>query len=214
MFGFYLMWRTAHGDRILKGAEAKVFAEALLNLLDEVTEFDFEDYESGIKCFDTLTFGQKISVLSRIANGLFRKDVPPVELTAVLEGAVAAVFEHLTRKIIIEIDDFEPETYWRELVVAARKEMEAEDIPDPACENIDKWYTEVEVLSAAILWDADYQDEDLYIDKPPEEAQALRDFMRMRDDYFSAIADDLNDEEAEARIEELRKLCNSIIKPS
>ncbi len=67
------MWRTQHGDRILKGAEARVFAEALLNLLDEVTEFDFDDYELGIKCFDTLTFGQKISVLTTIGNGLFRK---------------------------------------------------------------------------------------------------------------------------------------------
>ena len=78
------MWRTQHGDRILKGAEAKVFAEALLNLLDEVTEFDFDDYELGVKCFDTLTVGQKISVLATIGNGLFRKDVKPVELTAVV----------------------------------------------------------------------------------------------------------------------------------
>ncbi len=62
-------------DRILKGAEARVFVEALLNLLDEVILCDFDDYELGIKCFDTLTFGQKISVLTTIGNGLFRKDV-------------------------------------------------------------------------------------------------------------------------------------------
>jgi hypothetical protein len=212
------MWRTQYGDRILIGAEARVFAEALLNLLDEVTEFDFDDYELGVKCFDTLTFGQKISVLATIGNGLFRKDVPPVELTAVLEGAIAAVFEHLKKKIIIEIDDPEPDTDWRELVVAARKETEGEEsereeIPEPMCTDLDKWETEVEELSDGILWDVDYEDEDLYIDKPPEEAQALKDFMRMRDDYFSAIADDLTDEEAEARIKELRKLCNPIIKP-
>ena len=211
------MWRTQYGDRILKGAEARVFAEALLNLLDEVTEFDFDDYELGVKCFDTLTFGQKISVLATVGDGLFRKDVKPVELTAVLEAGVAAVFEHLKHKIIIEIDDLEPETYWRELVVAARKEtegdeMERDEIPEPKCTDLDKWEIEVEELSDGILWDLDYGDEDLYIDKPPEEAQALKDFMRMRDDYFSAIADDLTDEEAEARIKELRKLCNSVIK--
>jgi hypothetical protein len=174
----------------------------------------FDDYELGVKCFDTLTFGQKISVLTTIGNGLFREDVPPVELTAVLEGAIAAIFKHLTIKLIIEIDDFEPGTDWRELVVAAREEMEAEEIPHPTCEDLDEWYIEVEGLSAAILWDADYEDEDLYIDKPPEEAQALKDFMRMRDDYFLEIADDLTDEEAEARIMELRKLCNPIVKPS
>jgi hypothetical protein len=40
--------------------KARGFVEALLNLLDEVTLCDFDDYELGIKCFDTLTFGQKI----------------------------------------------------------------------------------------------------------------------------------------------------------
>ena len=28
------MWRTQYGDRILEGAEAKVFADALSSLLD------------------------------------------------------------------------------------------------------------------------------------------------------------------------------------
>jgi len=37
---------------------------------------------------------------------------------------------------------------------------------------------------------------------------------RIRDDYFTAIADDLTDEEAKAQIKELRKLCGSIIEPS
>jgi hypothetical protein len=34
------------------------------------------------------------------------------------------------------------------------------------------------------------------------------------DNYFRAIADELTDEEAQARIKELRKLCNSVIKAS
>lgn len=101
---------------------------------------------------------------------------------------------------------------------AARKETEGdekerEEIPEPMCTDLERWETEIQELSDCILWDADYEDEDLYIDKPPEEAQALKDFMRMRDDYFSAIANDLTDEEAQARIKELRKLCNSIIEP-
>jgi len=32
------------------------------------------------------------------------------------------------------------------------------------------------------------------------------------DNYYTAIADDLTDKEAEAKIKELRKLCNSVIK--
>jgi hypothetical protein len=37
--------------------------------------------------------------------------------------------------------------------------------------------------------------------------------MDIPDDYFMAIADNLTDEEAQVRIKELKKLCDSIIKP-
>jgi len=37
---------------------------------------------------------------------------------------------------------------------------------------------------------------------------------RIPDNYYTAIADDLTDEEAQAQIQELRKLCDSIIEPS
>ena len=81
------MWRTSCGNRILKSAEARLLAEALLSLLDEAVYDQWEDYKLGIEAFDNLTYGQKISVLSTIAEGLFRKDVKPVSLTAVLEAA-------------------------------------------------------------------------------------------------------------------------------
>ena len=70
------MWRTEYGDRILVGAEAKVFAKALSSLLDEAIMGTLDDYHLGIECFDNLTFGQRISVLAIIGNGLLRKDAP------------------------------------------------------------------------------------------------------------------------------------------
>jgi hypothetical protein len=82
------MWRTQFGDRRLEGAEAILFAEALSSQLDEVTSGTLDDYELGVECFDNLTFGQRISVLSIIGNGLLRKDVPLVRLTAILDGAI------------------------------------------------------------------------------------------------------------------------------
>ena len=113
------MWRTECGERILEGAEAVVFAETLSSLLDEAILSKFEDYESGVVCFDNLTYGQKVSVLATIGNGLFKKDVSPVELTSVVEGAIAAVFQSLKDSIIFEIDEPGFGTYWRELVIAA-----------------------------------------------------------------------------------------------
>ena len=115
------MWRTQYGNRTLDGAEAVVFAEALSSLLDEAIMGTLDDYESGIEGFDNLTFNQRIATLSIIGNGLLRKDTPPVRLTAVLEGTIAAVFQHIQELITFEIDTPEFGTSWRELVIAARK---------------------------------------------------------------------------------------------
>lgn len=37
---------------------------------------------------------------------------------------------------------------------------------------------------------------------------------RIPDNYYTAIADDLTDEEAQVKIKELRELCDSVIKAS
>ncbi|HUU15876.1 MAG TPA: hypothetical protein VMW72_01900 [Sedimentisphaerales bacterium] len=210
------MWRTQIGDRILDGAEAILFAKALSSLLNEAIMGTLEDYKFYIESFDNLTFGQRISVLAIIGNGLLRKDVPLVRLTAILEGAIAAVFNHIENEIGYDIDTPESRSNWRELVVAARNQIggEIEEIPEPTCTDMDKWKVEVEILSDVILFDTDYEDSKLYIDFPPEKSEDLREQMDIPDDYFMAIADDLTGEEAEAQIKELKKLCNSIIKPS
>jgi len=208
------MWRTECGERILEGAEAVVFAEALSTLLDYAIVDQFEDYESDVACFDNLTYGQKTSVLATIGNGLFRKDVAPVELTAVVEGAIATVFQNLKDSIVFEIDTPEFGTYWRELVVAARKEADVEDVPVPTCTDADEWECEVEGLSDRILWDRDYEDDHAYMDHPPEMTQWLKYMARIPDNYYTAIADDLTDEQSQATIKELKKLCDSIIEPS
>jgi len=84
-----------------------------------------------IESLDNLTFGQRISVLSIIGNGLLREDVPLVRLTAILDGAIAAVFKHIKNEIAYEIDEPESRSKWRELVVAARNQIsgEVEEIP-------------------------------------------------------------------------------------
>lgn len=213
------MWRTQYGDRTLVSAEAVLFAEALSSLLDEAFSGTVDDYEIGIECFDNLTFGQRVSVLSIIGNGLLRKDVPVVRLTAILEGAIATVFQHIQDLITFEIDTPEFGTSWRELVIVARKQTEGDDseraqIPEPTCEDLDEWDFQMQRLSEAVLWDGDYQDAQLYIDFSSEKSKALRGLMGIPDDYFMAIADDLSDDEAKEKIIELRKLCDSIITPS
>lgn len=204
------MWRTSCGDRTLKGAEARLFAETLLSLLDEAASDQLEDY--GIEIFDRLTYGQKISTLSAVGNALLRDDINPVGLTATSEAGIAAVFSHLWGQVLLEIDMDDTGTFWRELVVAARKEMEAGDIPEPTCDDPDEWDIEIQELSDCILWDRDYEDGARFLDKPPEESEAMRQFFRIPEDYYLAIADDLSDKEIPTKISELAGLCSSVVK--
>ena len=208
------MWRTSCGERTLEGAEANVFAEALWSLLDEVSLSESDDCELGVSAFDGLTYGQKVSVLSIVGKGLLRKDVPPVDLTAVLEGGIAVVFEHLRNMITVEIDMPGLGTNWRELAVAARREMEAEEIPAPTCGDLEEWDIEIEELADCVLWDADYDDADLYLDQPPEKSEWLKSMARIPDNYYLAIADDLSEEDIEKKLAELRNLCRSIVEAS
>jgi hypothetical protein len=208
------MWRTSSGERALQGAEARLFAEALWSLLDETHTDQLYDYDLGLPCFDNLTYGQKISVLVTVANGLLREDVPAVPLTAVLEGAIAAVFQHLMDSVIFEIDEPDVGNSWREMIVAARKEMEGEEVPAPTCHDQEEWDIEIQELSDCILWDADYESDDLYLDRPPEEARELRREMGISEDYFAAVADDLTQEQTVAKVAELRALCAVVAGPS
>jgi len=59
------MWRTSCGERTLQGAEARLFAEARLSLRDEAYTDQLYDYDLGLPCFDNLTYGQKVSVITQ-----------------------------------------------------------------------------------------------------------------------------------------------------
>lgn len=208
------MWWTAYGERTLEGAEAILFAETLLNLVDEIRLSRFDDYYVGVKVFDGLTLGQKISVLSIIGNGLLRADIPCVELTEVVEGAIAAVFEHLINLIAAEIDEPEPGFDWREKVIAARRAIGGQDIPASTCNDLEEWIVEVESLTEAILWDADYDDDDIYPGHSLDDSKWLRSMAEVSDYYHYAVVDDLCKEDIGRKLRELRGLCLSVVEAS
>jgi hypothetical protein len=207
------MWRTSSGIRTLDGTEAHLFARSLLNLIEETKDANDcgDDYQLGIAPYDNLTYGQKVSVLTTIGNCLLRDEVPPVELTAVLEGVIATIFQHLKNCIQFEIDEPEIGTTWREVVVTLRKEMEGEQIPKSSCEDMMEWDIEVECIADCILWDADYEDDKIYMDGEPERTKFLKDMARIPDNYFMAIADDLKEDEIDEKVKALRELCCRVI---
>lgn len=203
------MWHTSSGNRVLTGSEAKVFAQALSELISELKAFGGE-YVVGMEVFDRLTYGQKISVLSIVGKGLLKPDQPIRKLTAVVEGGIAAVFEYLKTLVCIEIDEGITGTYWRELILAARNQLGAVELTDINSDDYTDWLIEIEELSDSILWDADYLDENLYVDDSPEHSQALKDFMRIRDDYFLEIPEDLKPQQLDNAVTEMEAVCSSV----
>jgi hypothetical protein len=203
------MWHTNCGDRTLEEAEARLFAQTLWDFLCEL-EVEDGDFDAGLRVFDCLTYGQKLSVLSIIANGLLKPDVPICKLTAAVESAIAAVFEYLKILVLLEIDEPEIPSDWRKMILAARKESGAEDLSEEDCEDHQEWLIQVEELSYLILWDYDFEDEDLYVDMLPEESSRLKEFMRIKKDYFLEIPDDLKPKEIDTTLSELKALCQSV----
>lgn len=96
------------------------------------------------------------------------------------------------------------------MVLAVRRQSDAEDLPDEDCEDEEEWSFQIEELSYLILWDHDFEDEDLYLDNPPEEAWVLKSFMDIDDDYFLDIPDDLKLKEIETTLAKLKALCRSV----
>jgi len=50
----------------------------------------------------------------------------------------------------------------------------------------------------------------IYMDRLNRKIEWFKYMARIPDNYYAAIADDLTDEEAQVKIKELRKLCDSV----
>jgi hypothetical protein len=206
--------RTSCGGRTLKGAEARLFAETLLSLLDEEDSLQSADCPLGIECYDNLDYGQRVLVLATIADSLLREEVPAVAVTAVVEGTMAALFAHLRGLVEMGIDEPAWWRDWRRLIVAARREAGAENVPKPTCEDLEEWTVAIQELKNEILCGAEPEDARSGVSQPPGEAARRTQRLRAFEDSLVTRADRLNAEEIKARVSELRRLCQAAIERS
>jgi hypothetical protein len=130
------MWHTPDGDRVLKGAEARLVRASLRSLLRIVDQGSDEFDHSplfGVPPFDELERGQRLVLLAQLSAALFREDVPPMRLTAVTEATVCLLYLNVMNEIEFEIEreaEFGGEHQcrrWRRLVAAASYEAEFGD---------------------------------------------------------------------------------------
>jgi hypothetical protein len=215
------MYRTSIGVRTLKGAERRLFVQSLGMLTDYLTD---GDYEVGVDLFDVLQRGQKIAVLLGVSRALLRDNVPPPELTAVAEAAVACVFRHIAGRVEDELDQqgewvndpvaaegFGEEAEnglesWRNLILAAGREtLELKKLPDAAsCDEAD-WELLIDCLQDRVLWDTDWELA-APLDADPEQGSRWKEELGIDEDYYVSLPPDPSDKEAARMIEELRFL--------
>jgi hypothetical protein len=171
-----------------------------------------DDFAVDIPVFDDLQRNQKVAILHTIACALLRNDTPAPDLTAVIEGAVASVFEHARTMLRLECelppDDeyFEDhESTWRELVLAAARELELEKLPSPKNRARREWDFLIECLEGTVLWDNDFEAEK-WPDASPEVSHPLNSILGIPENYYVDIPWDPSDEDAERLLEELHDL--------
>ena len=125
------MYHSPDGQRVLLGAERRLFEKSLAMMVDLLAT---GDCEFDVQVFDELQRGQKLFALYRAARGLLRPDEPPPELTAFLEGAVATVYRWALAMAIQEIEHPEFATAdpsWRKIILDAGRECDdIDELPD------------------------------------------------------------------------------------
>jgi hypothetical protein len=161
-----------------------------------------EDAGQHETIFERLTREQKHLAILIVARALLDPATDPPEITAVLAGTVAAIYDHLQTMIDLEIDEDRAWTFRRMVLEAAEPPVAL----SPTSGDLEAWSEMVEALRDTVLEDHDFDLESLFLDVPPEEAAALKALMRIPPDYFVTPIDDPSPQGLKKIREELRSL--------
>ena len=216
-----IVWHTSEGVRTLEGAEAHLVRELVHYLLDQIlVGIDIDEaHRADVPIFDALQPTQQLVMLYQVARGLLDSTAEPIELTAINEGTIYAMFCELRSLIEIEIDfqrmgDASDNTLrtaaieaWSQHHQWSLDDGEDETIPDRNSSNFDHWIWFVELIADQILWDRDFSLDELVADIPPEKADQLKAYLGIQQNYYSAIAPDV----MEINIAEIRDMIHSLV---
>jgi hypothetical protein len=215
------MWITALGVRVLQGAEWELVRVGVSTLWDDIEsqEDDEELGTTGVTAFDRLTRPERLALLAQVAKGLHDRKEPCVDLTALNEATVAAVFAQLRYLVEVEIDaersgfgpfSEDPAERPRRLVLAAAREdrQNGQDaLPGAECSDESEWYDLIRTLLFKILDDIDYLYADIFLDAPPYRSRSMKRQLGIAEDYYSAMPDSPNRQELEVIRADLRRVC-------
>lgn len=181
------MYQTPCGDRILEGAERRLYEESLGVMVDFLADGDFE---IGVTLFDQMQLGSKLVALYESGRALLRTEEPAPARAAYLEAAIAAVYHHVLMMVEMEIGDESlgvSPYHWRTLVAdAAVASDDIEESPAIPSRSLLEWDLVIECLAEAVLWDRDFEIEE-HLDADPESSNAIKTMLGIPPNYYSAI---------------------------
>lgn len=190
------MWRTPEGDRVLTEAEWALFRVGLGALWDFIEDDRDENAglsETGIRVFDVLPSEQKIALLADVGQALRDPAIPTPQHTAANEAAIAAVFATLRSALEGELLEAIPSgsaaREIRQLLLNALADSAEipEELPALTESDPEQWDLVLEAAEARLLWDADYEMGDEFLDQPPEQAGSLLALTRIDPECYTAI---------------------------
>lgn len=204
------MWHTPEGDRVLRGAEAKLIKAAITGVVELILEergMFMDQWKYGVRLFDELEPSQRLATLDRVATYLLTDTPECLDLCASYEAAVGALFEHIRVELVWEADGvFGDSTRWEEVFTAAYQEYVADEPEDDDMPGLgdESWGKNVdlqlEMLADRILWDRDYEMFDQFMDAPPEKGELIKEIMGIDSEYFATAAIDAASDDGLDRI--------------
>lgn len=224
-----MTWRTQLGERHVIGPEATLIRSAIAfmhDLIEEEIRYRDDSWTFGVPVFDNLEPASKLSLLADVGEALLN-ETPLPPLTAIKEGAVAAIFGAITHLIELEIDvqkgeeaapDGDDRCFYRKLVLEIANGDEGEDatveedIDDeegmPSAESTDMsdWEWLMDAISERILWDEDYLYADELLDAAPEQARRERRRLGIARHYYLDVPPDPEETDLELIRKRLEKL--------
>ena len=200
------MYWTPDGERILQGAERRLFQESLGMVGDLLSD---GDCDFDVQVFDELQRGQKLFALYQAGRALLAPDEPMPELSAFLEGAVATIYRFALGRVVQEVE--EPELAaanpsWRSMVLdTIRQRDDIDELPDEKSSDLSEWQLMVECLESAVLWDNDFEVQE-GMDADPDASYTVKELLGIPENYYTEVPLDVADNQLNLYIDALKGL--------
>jgi hypothetical protein len=205
------MWMSAQGEMVLQGAHATLMRNALGFVADIVKQKADQvttHWQFNVPPFDKLDWRPQLVLLSRVGDALLSEQVATLQHTELNDATAAVLYAAIRQSIEIEIDNVElfggDEDWetddpalpsWREMVLAACHDEEIDDLPPVDSPDVDEWDVLIDCLSTNILWDADWQIGDLFLDVDPQRGNEVKRTMGIDQDYFVDVPPEGDEDE-------------------